>query len=464
MQIRLFLAFTLIVIIAIGSVVLLVRRSTAEEIETFMFRGGMLGVEELVTELEACYQTHHNWEPCGELLESHPPMMGNAPGQHRGPRSGRGMQEQSGTPLSLQLVDPTGTIIARTGKVSDDFAQEEPAPQTGIPLRYQQEIVGYLQSEGRPEFTDQQERTLVTRLNRVALTAAAIAGGAALLLSVLLAAQLLKPVQELTGAARKVSQGDLSQRVQTRGDTELSNLAEVFNQMAQSLEQAEKNRKALTSDIAHELRTPLSIQQAYLEALQDGIYPLTQDSLAPIQEQNATLRRLVEDLRTLASADSGKLTLEKTELPLRPFLRKLVRRFEPKATAQNISLTLEVPEQTPSLPADPQRLEQILNNLLENALRFSPPGEELTIKLWGSPDHVSISIRDHGPGIPEEELPFVFNRFYRGDSARDQAQGGTGLGLSISRKLAEAHGGALTAQNHPQGGAEFILTLPLHSS
>jgi signal transduction histidine kinase len=235
----------------------------------------------------------------------------------------------------------------------------------------------------------------------------------------------------------------------------------------------------MTADIAHELRTPLAVQRAHLEALQDGVYPLNPANLAPILEQTHLLSRLVEDLRTLALADAGQLRLDRVPTDLPALARRVIERFQPQAAAQGIAIQLDSAPGFPSpvLSLDPARIEQVLANLLTNALRHTPEGGRIAVSVYGSPERrpaamrpateepvsapgVQVSVRDSGPGIPEEALPRVFERFYRADRARSREEGGTGLGLAIARQIAQAHGGSLTAANHPEGGAFFTLTLP----
>jgi signal transduction histidine kinase len=231
--------------------------------------------------------------------------------------------------------------------------------------------------------------------------------------------------------------------------------------MAESLERAEQSRRAMTADIAHELRNPLAVQRANLEAMQDGVYPLTAEGLEPVLEQNRLLTRLVEDLRTLALADAGQLALERTSTDIVGLVRRVVERFNPTASARQVSLRLDFPEAALlPLPLDPLRVEQILGNLLSNALRYTPDGGQISLSLAATPGGATLSVRDSGPGIPPEALPHLFERFYRADKARSREGGGSGLGLAIARQLAEAHGGTLTAANHPQGGALFLLNLP----
>jgi two-component system OmpR family sensor kinase/two-component system sensor histidine kinase BaeS len=331
--------------------------------------------------------------------------------------------------------------------------------------------VGYLLAEGGISLGSNEEAYLLNRLSRASVLAGLIAGSLALGLAMLLAYSLAQPLRTLTNAAGRLAQGDLSQRVAFRGHDELTELGNAFNHMAASLQQAEQSRRAMTTDIAHELRTPLAVQRAHLEALQDGIYPLTAENLSAVLEQNLLLSRLVDDLRTLALADAGQLTLERTPTDFAKLVQRTVERFEPQAATRQVSISLDLPPDTSSLPLlslDPMRIEQIINNLLSNALRYTPQGGKIECQLsTNAPSAIPnaytavFTIHDSGAGIPLEALPHVFERFYRADRARSRAEGGTGLGLAIARQIAEAHDGTLTAANHPQGGAIFTLTLPI---
>jgi signal transduction histidine kinase len=231
--------------------------------------------------------------------------------------------------------------------------------------------------------------------------------------------------------------------------------------MAASLEQAELARKAMTADIAHELRTPLAVQRANLEALQDGIYDLTPHNLVPLLEQNRLLTRLVEDLRTLALAEAGQLVLQRTPGNLATLCAGLIDRFQAQAVQQKTSIRNFLPDGCPPILIDQLRIEQILTNLMQNALRYASDEGTIDICMACEEKYQTISIRDSGPGIPEDVMPHLFERFYRADAARSREQGGTGLGLAIARQLAEAHGGSLIAENHPEGGAIFTLQLPV---
>jgi signal transduction histidine kinase len=246
------------------------------------------------------------------------------------------------------------------------------------------------------------------------------------------------------------------------GSDELAALGWTFNHMADSLQMAEENRRAMTADIAHELRNPLAVQRANLEALQDGIYPLTAENLQPVLEQNMLLTHLVEDLRTLALADAGQLTLERVPTDLPALVERIAARFKPQVAMHQVTIQFEKNvAPLPPLSLDPMRMEQILGNLISNAVRFTPKGGLIAVSVDAiGQEGAKVSVRDSGPGFTPEVLPHIFERFYRGDRSRSRAEGGSGLGLAIARQLAEAHGGNLEASNDPRGGAVLTLQLP----
>jgi two-component system sensor histidine kinase BaeS len=465
MRTRLLLSFTLVVLVSVIGVVVFARQGAASTVRAFMYRGSMVESDELVASLQDYYAQNGTWQGVDSLLGG----LGRGQGQGQGMMHGPGMMNQR-----LRLADASGAVVADTqGAASGELTNAE--KDAAIPIEVGGRTVGYLSWQGGMAYSAADENFLVSRLTRAAVTAGLVAGGLSLLLALLLSYTLMRPVRELTLAARRLGERDLSQRVRVSGKDELAELALTFNRMADSLQQAQENRRALTADIAHELRTPLAVQRANLEALQDGVYPLTPENLAPVLEQNLLLTRLVDDLRTLALADAGQLTLERTPTDLVALVERMVERFQPQAAPRSIALRLDAPSATsteyPLLTVDPQRVEQILSNLLSNALRYTPDGGQIAIGFvltgglsgvrtsGSSKSSVQISVRDSGPGIPPEALPHVFERFYRVDRSRSRAEGGSGLGLAIARQLAEAHGGTLTAANHPQGGAVFTLSL-----
>lgn len=459
---RLIAAFFLIVLVTIGIFMWVTLRQTAQEVRNFMFRGGLTGTEHVVQSLENYYASHGTWQGVDAVLSSTPGGSGRG-------QAGQGMGRQSSPGVALPLphlrvADEGGNLVAFTRNLDPNLLDKRLTSaelRQALPLRVDGDTVGYLLPEGNQAFTAANENFLVTRLNNAAITAVVIAGAAAVALALLLTYNLVRPVRALTDAAAQLATGDLTHRVVVKGKDELATLGQAFNHMAESLEQAEESRRALTADIAHELRNPLAVQRAHLEAIEDGVYPMSPESLATIEEQTRLLTRLVDDLRTLALADAGQLNLETTETDFLALVRRVAERFEVQAADRELHIRLNLVETCPPLNLDSQRIQQILHNLLSNALRYSPKGGSIWIEMACTPEQVVLAVRDEGPGIPPDALPFIFDRFYRGDKARTRTGGGTGLGLSIARKLAQAHGGDLRAGNHPAGGAEFKLVLPI---
>jgi len=452
MRNRLLLSFAIVTLVAIISMAGVMQISTAREVRAFMYGGGMMGLENIKNELEAYYRTIGSWQ--GVQLQRN---MG-----HMGMRNGQPGQE-------FALYDSLGALVADTGGDRTSILGEAERAEA-ILLTVDGQTVGYLQAEGGIEFAPGQESQLLNRINNAALISGLIAGGVALILAFILSIGLTKPLKELGQAAQDLAQGNLSARVTARGPSELASLGQTFNQMALALQQAEEARRSLTADIAHELRTPLAIQQANLEALQDGIYPMTSESIQSILDQTRILTHLVNDLRTLALADAGELRLEMTATDLASLVENILARFQHQAAQQEVTLELHPVPRLPSLQLDPMRMEQVLTNLFSNALRYTPAGGRIECKLSteytpgnAPPSHseVVMAIRDTGPGIPEEALPHIFERFYRADKGRARTEGGSGLGLAITRQLLSAQGGTIHAHNHPQGGAVFTVVLPV---
>ncbi len=398
--------------------------------------------------------------------------MGYGQGEGKGRGLGPGSRSNSDGGGNLFLYDAGGNLVLDPHNLGAEGSLDDEEFQSAIPLVVDGETVGYLLPPGGYVFGQNVEAELLGQLNQALLSAALIAGGLALILALLLAFYLLRPVRELTRAATRMSEGDLTQSVRVGGRDELATLGKAFNHMAASLDEGEQRRQSMTADIAHELRTPLAVQRANLEAMLDGIYPLTTKNLGPVLEQNQLLTRLVADLRTIALADAGELNLNILPTDLNRIVSSVVERFRPQADRQQISLGIELDAACPELEADRDRIEQILINLLNNALQYTPEGGKIRISTSGNTQTLGqlagqfalVEIRDSGSGIPPDALPHIFERFYRVDRSRSREEGGTGLGLAIARKLAEAHGGTLIAANIPEGGALFRLSLPLHRS
>ena len=297
--------------------------------------------------------------------------------------------------------------------------------------------------------------------NRSLLWAGVVAGSGGLLLVSLMSGRTLRPVRALTSAARRMGAGDLSQRVRARGRDEIGELAHTFNSMADDLERAERQRRNLVADVAHELRTPLSNVQGYVEALRDGVLEPDAQTLATIHQQVLYLSELVEDLRLLADTEAGDFSLHREPGSLTEALRASVEGVRARADAKGVAVASRLPASAPDVTFDRTRIAQVVGNLLDNAIRHTPDGGSVTVEMYVSAASATVLIRDNGEGIPAETLPFVFDRFYRVDPSRSRATGGAGLGLTIARKLVEAHGGSIRAESAVGEGATFVIELPL---
>ena len=277
----------------------------------------------------------------------------------------------------------------------------------------------------------------------------------------LISRRTLAPLQNLGAAARQLGRGDFSQRAEDAGPTEIRELAQSFNAMATELEEAERHRRNMTADIAHELRTPLSNIQGYLEAIRDGLVQPTPDTIDTIHEQAIHLSRLVEDLRLLAQVESGELHLQLTPVSVGDLLQSGVEAVRPRAEAKSVVLSLEAAPSLRPVMIDATRISQVVGNLLENAITHTPEGGSVSVSARELDGFLEIAVADTGPGIAPEDIPRLFDRFYRADPSRSRATGGTGLGLTIARRLVEAHGGTIEVNSVVGVGSVFTIRLPL---
>jgi len=307
------------------------------------------------------------------------------------------------------------------------------------------------------------EADFLENVSRSVIYGAAAAIAIAVLAGILLARTISRPVRELTAATQAVASGDLGHQVSVHGDDELGKLAISFNQMSADLAQSSSLRRQMTADIAHELRTPLSVIMGYTEALADDKLPGTPDTFAIMHDEAQHLSRLVEDLRTLSLADAGELPLTLDDVMPAGLLERAALAYRPQAEAQGVTLELDVAQDMPQIKVDADRLAQIIGNLVSNALRYTPAGG--TIQLTGEyveeTGEVRLSVADTGAGIAPEDLPHVFERFYRGDKSRHRMEShASGLGLAIAKSLVEAHGGRMTVASEAGEGAMFTVALP----
>ena len=289
------------------------------------------------------------------------------------------------------------------------------------------------------------------------LTAVLLAG----ILSLALTQQILKPIQALTTAAKKMEKGDLSQEVAVRSKDEIGTLAHAFNNMAASLATQETLRRNMVSDVAHELRTPLSNIQGYLEAVQDGLLAPNSELINSLHEESLLLNRLINDLQELSLAEAGQLRLNKQPTDLVEIVKQAVKNSQPRAGEQQVFLESELAEDLPEVAVDQERVGQILRNLIDNGIEHTAVNGHIKVSALSSNGHVNIQVQDNGTGIPPEHIEHIFERFYRVDQSRSRDSGGSGLGLAISKALVEMHNGTIKVVSEENVGTRFTVSLPV---
>ncbi|HMK56673.1 MAG TPA: HAMP domain-containing sensor histidine kinase [Dissulfurispiraceae bacterium] len=365
----------------------------------------------------------------------------------------------------VKLYDVGGTLVMDTEKAIGDQSQavvrrvialsDFDERRTGekfvpYPLFLGGEQIGHLEvGLLRPR----KEGVFVDRSNRLLLYSLFALGGITLLLSVIFSRMLTNPIKRLTGAAADISSGNLKSRVNISGKGEMAELADAFNRMAQSLEMQDSLRRKLTTNIAHELRTPISAIRGELEAMMDGLIPLDKEHVQSLYSEIGRLRKIIEGIEELAQAEASSRYLRKTVFDLRQFLEGIVDRFGRLFDENGVKLHLSCEDKL-QVNADPDRLSQIIINLLSNALKASARGGHVRISAEDERNQAVISVADDGSGIREEDIPFIFERFYRG------SKGGLGIGLTIVKELVEAHGGTIGVESQPGKGTVFTVKLP----
>jgi len=378
----------------------------------------------------------------------------------------------------LIVADYTGRVVADSGGglLVEQLSSAQLAQ--GAPIYFDGHVVGTLLIPIEASERHALDQHFLSRVNRSLLWAGLAAAAVALALGLILARQLTAPLRTLTQAVQRLTKrGSVTAlagvdplkalpaglpnvpQLEIRSQDEIGQLSAAFDEMTQSLAQQETLRRNLMADIAHELRTPLSVMQGDLEALLDGVYQPSAEALASLHEETVLLSRLVDDLRALALAEAGQLHLQRQPTDLNELLAGVVSSFDLQAESQGQVLQLAPLTPSLELDVDPQRVRQVVSNLVSNALRHAAgPGGNVLVSAEAKDGEVQISVTDSGPGIPAEELPHVFDRFWRGDRTRVE---GSGLGLAIARELVRAHGGRIWVESTPGHGSAFHFTLPV---
>lgn len=450
------LAFGLVTLLPLGAVYL-VGRQALKQTQAIIGNSPLPGHTLWADRLGRYYQEHGSWDGVETMIAGYPLGPGWEPYDAAWQRA-------------YILLSPTGQVIAsdNPAQQGQDLGQVEQG--LAMPIMINGQLVGrILLSDFRAIAPPPQDQA--NPLPRVGRIAERMLGSslyvmiAAVVVGLVLSRGISRPVQEVTQAARAIAAGTLSARVSQAHVGEMGELATAFNAMADALAREDELRRNLTADVAHELRTPLSVIRGKLEGILDGVYPATPEQLGPVLEQTLLLTQLVEDLRLLAQAEAGQLPLELRPTDVGDLLRDACVNFTPQAEDCGITLTLELPADLPKVPADWRRIAQVLGNLISNALRHTPAGGVVTLSaaVQEQAQGVEVAVSDTGTGIAPEDLPYVFERFWRGDKSRTRTEpgSGAGLGLAIARQFVTLHGGQISVESVPHQRTTFRFTLPL---
>lgn len=412
----------------------------------------------LVEALTDHYLINGSWENAQAVFQKvYPFIMHNNPGENTG-----GNTPGANTPFIL--TSPTGEILDTSpGPGSPKPGSSIPLAEVekGIPIEVNEEIVGWLvpASSQRPRNNTQQN--FLGTVQDGLIISSIVTLSIALILGGFLIQSFTQPIRKLAGATEKVASGDLGFQVDINSKDELGKLASSFNSMSTDLEKADLARKQMTADIAHDLRTPLTIMQGYTEAMSEGKMAGSQEIYQVMHQQAKHLNYLIDDLKTLSLLDSEELVFQFQNIDPVNILQQVESAFSPLAGEKGIQLTLTKDQILPRVNLDPGRLTQILGNLINNALQVLPSGGKIEIRANQEAENLLLLVTDNGPGISGEDLLLIFNRSFRADKSRTSENGSSGLGLAITKKLVEAQGGSISVESKVGTGTTFLIKFPI---
>ncbi len=426
------------------------------------FRGYL--VQSQVTEsgildrLTAHYAAQGSWAGADSLL-----VMPRGSGMGMGMGMGYGMGLGAMLHSSLVLANADGRVVADPAGIIGGPTLSAGERSSALAIIVRGQTVGYLlaRATNGAALPSAAQHFLAT-LNDTLWMTGLLAGIVGLVLGLLIARGLASPLARLARGARQIAAGRLDERVPVAGPAEVQTVATAFNEMAAALETGEAQRRHMVADIAHELRTPLTVIQGNLRAMLDDVYPLSKEEVATIYETSLGLRRLVDDLRELSLAEAGQLDLQLQPVAVAALLAHEVALFADLATSQGVTFQIEALPSLPAVLADPERLAQVLHNLVSNALRHTPAEGSVTLRAHQEGANLRFTIADTGDGIAPDDLPHVFERFYRADHrGRAREAGGSGLGLAITSQLIRLQGGTIGVESTRGAGAQFWFSLPM---
>ena len=439
---KLILAFLLISLFSTGIIVAFTRIATNREFENFV---NDRYKTELVDELEKYYETNRSWYGI-EGIYTVNDSKHSKPGEVR--------------PLFFSIANSNGIILVPGLKYVFGETVSADLLEMGTQIQVENETVGILLFDTAPDKNPMEEE-FIHRINDSIFLSGVGTVVLALLLGTILSRTITRPIRELTFATHKMAEGNFGQQVPVRSRDEIGELASSFNKMNDDLARSFNLRKQMTADIAHELRTPLSLIIGHAEAVQDGVLPPSAENFEIIREEAERLEQLVNDLRTLSLADAGELSVDFQPVDVNKLLGDIQTHYLTPFNQKRIALNLEPASVILSANLDPIRFSQVVTNILENALRYTPENGRVDISAKQNNDQIEISIQDSGQGVTPEEAAHLFDRFYRADESRNRNDGGSGLGLAIAKSIIEMHKGKIWAESAIGQGLKVSIVLPL---
>lgn len=461
-SLKLFAAILLTNVLIGGMSFLLIARSLDQGFIDYLERTQANRADTLATALAERWQEHGDWRWLRDDPRAWHRLVRNQlwPGERQPPS---GIDRELSDARDFVVLDADGrVVIGRPLPPRTPPPGEEPPPQPRfIDIQHRGQTVGQLGYLPPAQLMARMDRVFLQRQLRNMTIIVASLSVASLLLAAGLAWWLGRRAREMTEATRRMTQGDFTVRLPERGRDELSRLSADFNVLAETLEANRRHRQQWVADIAHELRTPLAVLRGEIEAIEDGIRPLGDDTLASLAQEVAQLERLVDDLRLLAQSDAGALDIYLAPHDLAALLRGRLEEAQGWLGARGITLDAEIGTAPAPVRADPQRLRQLWSNLLSNTCAYTDAPGQLRIRLMRHAERIEMTWEDSAPGVADADLPRLTERLYRVEGSRNRRSGGSGLGLAIANALVTAHGGTLTPSASPLGGLRWTLTFPV---
>jgi two-component system, OmpR family, sensor histidine kinase BaeS len=401
------------------------------------------------------YSRFNTWDGAQELIFNRMGMGKNRPGMLMADLS-ENERIILGNPSGIIVVDSKETGVGKAASTelsSVAFVSD---------IEINGKKVGTIWLEAEPPSTFKTlEGVFLSSVNQSVFLSGLTALIIAFFLAIYFSTTLSKPIKELTEAAKRISMGDFNHMVKSESKNEIGLLASAFNKMVINLNKNEHLRRSLVADVAHELRTPLSILRGNLESILAGITEVKEENVALLYDEVLRMSYLVHDLQELSQAEAGQLKLNKKMVDIVSLTNKVISFFQLEAEAKNIQLSIVVKSKIPEIEIDPIRIEQVIGNLVSNAIRYSTNNETIKVDFQFINQQIIVKVIDSGEGISPEELPYIFERFYRSDKARSRVSGGIGLGLAIAKGFVEMHGGTIEAANNQEKGSTFKFSLTL---